>query len=153
MGASSSASITVNQTQLTTFSAVQELIQPDQHQQPRHQRNSVAAGATFLIHTLRETEQACLIATTLTAAQEIALFTAITERNDPEMASVKKIIVYGKNSTDPSAYRKQAQLAGMGFANVLVYPGGLFEWLLLQDIYGDELFPTTAKELDLLQFS
>jgi hypothetical protein len=30
--------------------------------------------------------------------------------------------------------------------------GGLFEWLMLQDIYGKELFPTTKKELDLLKF-
>jgi hypothetical protein len=30
--------------------------------------------------------------------------------------------------------------------------GGIFEWLLLQDIYGKELFPTTKKEADLLKF-
>jgi hypothetical protein len=28
----------------------------------------------------------------------------------------------------------------------------MFEWLLLQDIYGKELFPTTKKELDLLRY-
>jgi hypothetical protein len=27
-----------------------------------------------------------------------------------------------------------------------------FEWLLLQDIYGDKEFPTTFKQLDLLKF-
>jgi len=34
----------------------------------------------------------------------------------------------------------------------LVYPGGLFEWLLLQDIYGEDNFPTTKKEMDILRF-
>jgi hypothetical protein len=33
-----------------------------------------------------------------------------------------------------------------------VYIGGLFEWLLLQDIYGDEEFPTTAKIIDILKY-
>ena len=28
----------------------------------------------------------------------------------------------------------------------------MFEWLLLQDIYGTELFPTTTKEVDLLKY-
>ena len=36
--------------------------------------------------------------------------------------------------------------------NVYVYPGGLFEWLLLQDIYGEDNFPTTLKELDILKY-
>ena len=32
------------------------------------------------------------------------------------------------------------------------YPGGVFEWLLLQDIYGNDNFPTTKKELDILKY-
>jgi len=28
----------------------------------------------------------------------------------------------------------------------------LFEWLLLQDIYGSEEFPTTSHELDILKY-
>jgi len=36
--------------------------------------------------------------------------------------------------------------------NIYIYPGGIFEWLCLQDIYGDELFPTTKKELDILKY-
>ena len=36
--------------------------------------------------------------------------------------------------------------------NVYIYPGGLFEWLLLQDIYGSEDFPTTIVERDHLKF-
>ena len=41
---------------------------------------------------------------------------------------------------------------GFGFANVYVYTGGLFEGLMLQDIYGFDNFPTTSKQLDLLKF-
>jgi hypothetical protein len=33
-----------------------------------------------------------------------------------------------------------------------MYTGGLFEWMLLQDIYGDAEFPTTSRELDVLKF-
>ena len=36
--------------------------------------------------------------------------------------------------------------------NVFIYSGGMFEWLCLQDIYGNELFPTTKKELDILKY-
>ena len=28
----------------------------------------------------------------------------------------------------------------------------MFEWLLLQDIYGNEQFPTLGKELDILKY-
>ena len=28
----------------------------------------------------------------------------------------------------------------------------MFEWLLLADIYGTDLFPTTKRELDILKF-
>ena len=48
--------------------------------------------------------------------------------------------------------RKYNQLMQLGFKNVYIYPGGLFEWLLLQDIYGNELFPTTNEEKDLLKY-
>ena len=40
----------------------------------------------------------------------------------------------------------------LGFINVYMYSGGLFEWLLLQDIYGDEEFPTTKKDIDILKY-
>ena len=49
-------------------------------------------------------------------------------------------------------YEKYSQLSSLGFYNVYIYPGGLFEWLLLQDVYGVDDFPTTKKELDILRF-
>jgi hypothetical protein len=64
----------------------------------------------------------------------------------------REIIVYGKNTNDDTVHKKYQQLIGLGFKNVRVYPGGMFEWLLLQDIYGASSFPTTSKELDILKY-
>jgi hypothetical protein len=33
----------------------------------------------------------------------------------------------------------------LGFKNVYIYLGGMFEWLLLQDVYGQKEFPTDKK--------
>ena len=62
------------------------------------------------------------------------------------------IIVYDKNANAPNLMKKHDQLLSLGFPNVFIYPGGLFEWLCLQDIYGFDSFPTTKKELDILKF-
>jgi len=35
---------------------------------------------------------------------------------------------------------------------VYMYCGGMFEWLLLQDIYGANEFPTTARQMDILKY-
>ena len=61
-------------------------------------------------------------------------------------------MVYGKNSNDDKIFKKYEQLIGLGFSSVYVYTGGMFEWLLLQDIYGKEEFPTKGNELDILKF-
>ena len=60
--------------------------------------------------------------------------------------------MYAENSSDQSLSTKCHQLLKLGYTNILVYPGGLFEWLLLQDIYGDELFPTTSACRDHLKY-
>ena len=31
-------------------------------------------------------------------------------------------------------------------------PAEMFEWLMLQDIYGEKEFPTTKRELDILKY-
>ena len=62
------------------------------------------------------------------------------------------IVIYGKNSSDETIYKKYYQLTELGFTNVNIYLGGMFEWLLLQDIYGAEEFVTTKKELDILKY-
>ena len=41
--------------------------------------------------------------------------------------------------------KKQKQLVSLGFKNVYIYLGGMFEWLLLQDVYGQKEFPSDKK--------
>ena len=53
---------------------------------------------------------------------------------------------------DDSIETKFKQMQGLGFANIYIYRGGMFEWLLLQDIYGQDEFPTTSKLLDILKY-
>ena len=101
----------------------------------------------LLINTISEIDQGCLIPNTIGILQEEMLINKYIRANK----SVK-ILIYGRNSNDETIYKKYNQLFGLGFTNVYVYIGGLFEWLLLQDIYGKEAFPTTSIEVDLLKY-
>ena len=101
----------------------------------------------LLINTLQPTDQTCLISHTILIDKEETLINKWIRENK----SIK-IIVYGRNCNDEKTYKKYEQLVGLGFTNVYIYVGGMFEWLLLQDIYGNELFPTTSKELDILKY-
>jgi rhodanese-related sulfurtransferase len=101
-----------------------------------------------LINTMNSLEQECLILNTLPYEKEEALINEYMKEGKKN----KKIIIYGKNTNDEKIITKYYQLINLGFYNVYVYSGGLFEWLLLQDIYGFNEFPTTKKELDLLKF-
>jgi hypothetical protein len=56
------------------------------------------------------------------------------------------------NSQDHTVEKKYEQLLSLGFYKVFVYNGGMFEWLLLQDIYGKEIFMTTKSERDILKY-
>jgi hypothetical protein len=56
------------------------------------------------------------------------------------------------NKFDASVDKKYYQLISLGCKRVFIYRGGLFEWLLLQDIYGFSAFPTTKKILDILKY-
>jgi hypothetical protein len=62
------------------------------------------------------------------------------------------IIVYGKNSNDITILHKYEQLVKLGFTNVHIYTGGIFEWMLLYEIYGKELFKITRYEIDILRY-
>ena len=103
----------------------------------------------LLINTLPSGMQGCLIPGTLPIDEEEVAINALIAASD---GKTREIIVYGKNANDDTVYKKYQQLMGLGFRNVRVYPGGMFEWLLLQDIYGAASFPTTSKELDLLKY-
>jgi hypothetical protein len=102
----------------------------------------------LMINTLNEAEQHCLILNTVPASKEIELLNRFIQNNNKKV----KIIIYGKNANDEKLGSKYNQLISLGFYNVYIYMGGLFEWLLLQDIYGEEQFPTTKIELDILKY-
>jgi hypothetical protein len=101
----------------------------------------------LLINTLSISEQNCLIVNTTLAEEEEVIINKFMKQNKNI-----RIIIYGKNCNDEMIQRKFQQLLSLGFYNIYVYPGGMFEWLMLQDIYGKELFPTTKKELDFLKY-
>ena len=103
----------------------------------------------IIISTLGPNEQGCLIKGTLSLETETVLMNNLIEDAD---LHVKTIIVYGKNAADSSADKKYHQLRSLGFSKLAIYSGGLFEWVLLQDIYGSIEFPTTGRELDLLKY-
>ena len=101
----------------------------------------------LLINTLAIYEQDCLIINSIHASQE-----EVVINKHLKLKSNVPIIIYGKNSNDDALYRKYQQLLQLGFSNVYLYLGGLFEWLLLQDVYGAIDFPTTTQQLDILKY-
>jgi hypothetical protein len=101
----------------------------------------------LLINTLPSVSQDCLISTTVSIEQEEPTINKYMKENRNI-----RIIIYGKNCNDDLVDKKYQQLLSLGFYNIFVYSGGMFEWLLLQDIYGKELFQTNKKELDILKY-
>jgi hypothetical protein len=105
--------------------------------------------STIMINTLLLNQQNCLIKTTVPATQEEHVINQFIQQKQ----LLVYIIIYGKNNNeDESIIKKYKQLKNLGFSNIFIYKGGLFEWLLLQDIFGEEEFPTTSKENDILKY-
>ena len=100
-----------------------------------------------IINTLDPLYQTCLIPNTIPIAEEEEIVNDIITNSKKT-----KIIIYGLNSNDEKVYSKYEQLIKLGIKHVYIYNGGMFEWLLLQDVYGRELFPTTSRELDILKY-
>lgn len=103
----------------------------------------------ILINTLPTTEQSCLIKTTLYHNEEEPMINKLLQRYG---LVEQKIIIYGRNNMDETITTKYDQLTNLGFQMVYIYVGGLFEWLILQDIYGKDEFQTTTYTLDLLKY-
>ena len=105
----------------------------------------------IIINTLKEEEQHCLIQHTIPISKEETLINHHVKNSSSNTKSIR-IIIYGRNCNDEKTYKKYQQLQQLGFHNVYIYMGGMFEWLLLQDIYGADEFPTTQKHLDILKY-
>jgi hypothetical protein len=104
---------------------------------------------SILINTLPLDEQDYLIIKTLIAEKEVIKIQTLQENfvfNYP-------IIIYGRNCIDTTVEKKFHQLVNLGFTDVSIYKGGLFEWALLQDIYGEVEFPSTKRILDPLKLA
>tara|TARA_B110000285_G_C15134845_1_gene626128 strand:- start:2863 stop:3276 length:414 start_codon:yes stop_codon:yes gene_type:complete len=99
-----------------------------------------------IINTLLSNEQHCLIQNTISYQSEEKVINEYINQYD----FTPKFVIYGKNTNDETIETKAKQLSGLGFTDVYLYKGGMFEWLLLQDIYGNDEFSTTSKYLDIL---
>jgi uncharacterized membrane protein YgcG len=110
-------------------------------------RNSHVQHSTLIINTLPPSLQHCLIKTTLDIRFEERVVNTFIEKNPDIM-----IIIYGKNSNDITILHKYEQLVKLGFTNVYIYTGGIFEWMLLHEIYGKDLFQITRYEIDILRY-
>ena len=101
-----------------------------------------------IINTLPNIKQSCLIKNTINTNDEETIINQLIN----DVNSNIYIIIYGENSLDRTPIDKCKKLIQYGFSNIHIYVGGLFEWMLLQDIYGNDNFPTTSKDLDILKF-
>jgi len=148
MGASASSSISkVNYEDMQCMCRTATPLQ--EHEYSKYSNYYAPTHPWLLINTLPPGMQGCLIPGTLPIDEEEVAINALIAASE---GKTREIIVYGKNANDDTLHKKYQQLMGLGFRNVRVYPGGMFEWLLLQDIYGAASFPTTSKELDLLKY-
>jgi hypothetical protein len=102
---------------------------------------------SIIINTMNHNLQKCLIYNTINVDKETDLLNNLINNNKHI-----NIIIYGVNACDDSVIKKYNQLYALGFINLYIYCGGIFEWLLLQDIYGEEAFKTTTKEIDILKY-
>jgi 23S rRNA pseudoU1915 N3-methylase RlmH len=102
---------------------------------------------TIIISTLPENMQQCLIKNTLNINEEVDTINQLLRKNKKQ-----KIIIYGKNYSDENIFKKYNQLKQLGFTNIYLYIGGIFEWLCLQDIYGSDIFPCIGSETDILKY-
>ena len=102
------------------------------------------ASGQLIINTLPVSEQSMLISKTVSCDKEIQSVENAIRLKEP-------ILIYGKHGNDDTIYVKYDQIKKLG-GKVYLYVGGLFEWLLLQDIYGAEHFQTTSRVVDLLKY-
>ena len=110
--------------------------------------NKIISGYDMvLINTLPDTQQGCLIKNTITANKETDFINELFKINKK-----KEIIIYCKNHRDLIIIEKYNQLKKLGFTNVFIYFGGLFEWLLLKEYYGEINFPIDGKMGDISQY-
>tara|TARA_B100000123_G_C25725084_1_gene426560 strand:- start:309 stop:731 length:423 start_codon:yes stop_codon:yes gene_type:complete len=105
----------------------------------------------LLINTLSSQDQDILIKNTIVSNDEEEVINNML--NDYNLPN-KPIAIYGKNTSDKSVEKKYDQLLKYGIKELYIYYGGLFEWLLLNEIYGCEEFPLNKNHstIDILKY-
>ena len=142
-------------TQVSSNTSVQtvgfeDILQIQKQNVQRFHAHNNKPPTDIIINTMSLTDQEILICRTTPAKEEEA---ALNHLLDTYQTANVRIVIYGRNSADTSVFVKQDQMRKLGFTHVYVYLGGLFEWLLLQDVYGEDAFPTTGKCVDILKYS
>lgn len=94
----------------------------------------------ILLNTLPIQEQQYLIKGTINAVSENDFINGLIKQEKS-----KEIVIYGRDHYDMKVIEKYNKLKKFGFTNVYIYFGGLFEWSLLQEIYGHSNFPTDGN--------
>jgi hypothetical protein len=89
-----------------------------------------------------------LIEGTLPPEREEVYINELLDTLDDEAMGELLIIIYGQNAMDKTVVEKARQFHALGFSNVCIYSGGMFEWCLLQDIYGKDEFPIMGKLME-----
>jgi hypothetical protein len=102
---------------------------------------------SVIINTLPEHLQHCLINNTVFYKDEETIINDLLKNS-----SDVDIIIYGMNNNDESVIRKYKQLTGLGFQKVFIYLGGMFELLLLQEVFGKNNFETSSREFDIMKY-
>jgi hypothetical protein len=115
-------------------------------------RIALGDSYTILLNTLPSNQQQYLIRGTMACEREETYMNELIQKGGG--LDKYTVILYGKHGTDETPIRKRTQLMNLGFTRVYVYAGGLFEWALLQEVYGVEHFPTLGTPpRDLLHYA
>ena len=104
-----------------------------------------------IINTLSSDLQNILIKNTTPCNEEETIINKIfSDYTMPDLP----IIIYGTNYCDKTIEKKYDQIIKFGHSNVFIYYGGLFEWLLLNELYGNEEFPLNKdhNSIDILLY-
>jgi hypothetical protein len=100
--------------------------------------HAVASPKThIIISTLPENKQDVLLPNTLSYRTEEDTVNDLVAAGNTAIP----VLIYGRDATDASPDKKHAQLRSLGFTDVHIYSGGMFEYLLLRDVYGAAKFP------------
>lgn len=115
------------------------------------EKTRINSNEYIIINTMPDTFQMNLISGTIYALTEESIINNILDNYEMKH---KKIVLYGLNTIDETVEKKAKQLQTLGFSEIFIYYSGMFEWLLLQELYGHDEFPTTEKiqSIDILKY-